>query len=75
MDASRGRRPGGGRKPLALVDATLMDDLLPLASPGARGVPMSPLCWTCKSLRRLAGELAERGHRVSQTVVGELLKR
>jgi hypothetical protein len=28
-----------------------------------------------KSLRRLAAELSERGHRVSHTVVGELLKR
>jgi hypothetical protein len=36
---------------------------------------MSPLRWTCKSLRRLAAELSERGHRVSHTVVGELLKR
>jgi hypothetical protein len=35
---------------------------------------MSPLRWTCKSLRRLAAELGARGHRVSHTVVGELLK-
>ena len=34
---------------------------------------MSPLRWTCKSLRRLAGELQARGHPVSHTVVGELL--
>jgi hypothetical protein len=36
---------------------------------------MSPLRWTCKSLRRLAAELTDRGHRISHTVVGELLKR
>ena len=35
---------------------------------------MSPLRWTCKSLRRLAAELAERGHRISHPVVGEVLK-
>jgi Rhodopirellula transposase DDE domain len=35
---------------------------------------MSPLRWTCKSLRRLARELCERGHKISHTVVGELLK-
>lgn len=75
LDASRVRRPGGGRKPLVLTDASLLDDLLSLVSPGERGDPMSPLRWTCKSLRRLAAELAERGHRVSHTVVGELLKR
>ncbi len=75
LDTCRVRRPGGGRKPLVLTDASLMDDLLSLVSPGERGDPMSPLRWTCKSLRRLAAELAERGHRVSHTVVGELLKR
>jgi hypothetical protein len=75
LDASRVRRPGGGRKPLVLTDASLLDDLLSLVSPGERGDPMSPLRWTCKSLRRLAAELSERGHRVSHTVVGELLKR
>src|SRR5258708_33527270 len=36
---------------------------------------MSPLRWTCKSLRQLAAELSARGQRVSRTVVGELLKR
>jgi len=75
LDPWRVRRPGGGRKPLAVTDASLMDELLCLVSPGERGDPMSPLRWTCKSLRRLAAELAERGHRVSHTVVGELLKR
>ena len=30
--------------------------------------------WTCKSLRRLAGERAALGHRVSHAVAGELLK-
>jgi len=35
---------------------------------------MSPLRWTCKSLRRLAAELRALGHRISHTVVGELLK-
>jgi hypothetical protein len=35
---------------------------------------MSPLRWTCKSLRRLAAELNTLGHQISHTVVGELLK-
>ncbi len=52
-----------------------MDDLLSLVSPSERGDPMSPLRWTCKRLRRLGAELGERGHRISHTVVGELLKR
>lgn len=70
----RVRRPGGGRKPLLATDATLLGDLLGLVSPSERGDPMSPLRWTCKSLRRLAGELTALGHRISHTVVGELLK-
>ena len=36
---------------------------------------MSPLRWTSKSLRRLAAELRELGHKISHTLVGELLKR
>ncbi len=74
LDAERVRRPGGGRKALTALDPSLLDDLLALVSPGERGDPMSPLRWTCKSLRRLAFELLERGHRISHTVVGELLK-
>src|SRR3954468_17211620 len=68
------RRPGGGRKPLAADDPTLRADLLTLVEPDARADPMSPLRWTCKSLYRLADELAKLGHQVSRTVVGDLLK-
>jgi Rhodopirellula transposase DDE domain len=35
---------------------------------------MSPLRWTCKSLRRLAWELRTLGHEISHTTVAELLK-
>jgi len=70
----RARRPGGGRKPVADNDPTLRADLLTLVEPDARGDPMSPLRWTCKSLRRLADELAKLGHQVSRTVIGAMLK-
>ena len=73
-EPGRVRRSGGGRKALIMNDRTLLDDLNRLVEPEARGDPMSPLRWTCKSLRRLAGELAALGHRVSHTVVGELLR-
>jgi hypothetical protein len=53
----------------------LLNDLNALVEPDARGDPMSPLRWTCKSLRRLAAELEKLGHKVSHTVVGELLKK
>jgi hypothetical protein len=68
------RRAGGGRKSLIDNDPTLRADLLTLVEPDARADPMSPLRWTCKSLRRLADELAERGHQVSRSVIGAMLK-
>jgi Rhodopirellula transposase DDE domain len=73
--AGRVRRAGGGRKPLTVTAPGFLDDLMALVAPGERGDPMSPLRWTLKSLRQLAAELTARGHRVSRTVVGELLKR
>ena len=54
LAADRIRRPGGGRKPLVLADPGLLPALLALVEPTERGDPMSPLRWTCKSLRRLA---------------------
>jgi hypothetical protein len=74
LTPGRVRRPGGGRKLLVDSDPTLLADLMKLVEPGARGDPMSPLRWTCKSLRRLAEELQARGHQISHTKVGELLK-
>jgi hypothetical protein len=74
LDPARVRRKGGGRRPLTVTDPTLRPDLLSLVEPGARGDPMSPLRWTCKSLRHLVDELAAMGHKVSRTVIGELLR-
>jgi len=69
----RVRRPGAGRKPAIVTDPTLMPDLEALVEPTTRGDPQSPLRWTCKSVRRLAQALQAQGHRVSRTLVGELL--
>jgi len=74
VPADRNRRIGGGRKALTATDPALLDDLLALVSPSERGDPMSPLRWTCKGLRRLARELRAIRHKISHTVVGELLK-
>src|ERR1700759_4971028 len=69
----RVRAKGGGRKRLTDKDATLLRDLDALVEPTARGDPMSPLRWACKRPPRLAQELAERGHEVSQRSVCDLL--
>jgi Rhodopirellula transposase DDE domain len=71
----RVRAPGGGRKRLVDIDASLLADLDALVEPTSRGDPMSPLRWTCKSTTRLAAELGASGHRVSQRTVCDLLAR
>ena len=68
------RRQGGGRKREVDIDPTLKRDLERLIDPFTRGDPESPLRWTCKSLRRLAGELKEMGHKTSHRMVAELLR-
>src|SRR5512135_436848 len=70
----RGRRPGGGRKRAADLDPGLVPALLALVEPDERGDPMSPLRWTTKSTRNLAGELTRQGHKVSADTVGDLLR-
>ena len=55
------RREGGGRKALVASDPGLLPSLLALVLPSERGDPMSPLRWTCLSLRQLAtGTLLRR---------------
>jgi hypothetical protein len=70
----RARRPGGGRKRVADVDPGMRPALLALVEPEERGDPMSPLRWTTKSTRTLAGELTRQGHRVGADTVGDLLR-
>lgn len=71
--AARIRRPGGGGKRTRDTDPTLRGDLERLVEPVTRGAPESPLRWTCKSVRKLAGELGRMGHQVSHRLVAELL--
>jgi transposase len=70
----RVRRPGGGRKPLAEKDPTLLEDLARLVDADSRGDPERPLRWTAKSVRKLADELRELGHEVHFTSVAKLLR-
>src|SRR6266566_3467200 len=55
------------------IPPSLVTDLEALVDPDTRGDPMSPLRWTCKSTRQLAGALNQAGHRVSDRRVAALL--
>ena len=68
------RKPGGGRKKKSSEDPTLVVDLKRLVEPTTRGDPMRLLLWTTRSLRNLVNALAAKGHKVSPTVVSELLR-
>jgi transposase len=70
----RARRPGGGRKRAVERDPGLLAALMALVEPDERGDPMSPLRWTTKSTRNLAGELSRQGHQVSADTVADLLR-
>ena len=69
----RVRRPGAGRKRLAQTDPGLVPALLALVEDSSRGDPESPLLWTTKSTRHLAGELTGQGHPCSPQTVWRLL--
>jgi transposase len=74
LPPGRVRRPGGGRKPVAETDPTLVEDLERLVDADSRGDPELPLRWTAKSVRRLAEGLRELGHQVSHETVARLLR-
>jgi hypothetical protein len=73
LPPERIRQRGGGRKRAREKQPGLTEALRRLVDPTARGDPESPLRWTCKSTRHLAGELRRQGFRVGpRTVAKEL---
>lgn len=74
LPAGRVRRPGAGRLPIEESDPQLLEELDALVEPLSRGDPESPLRWTSKGTRVLAGELTAAGHPVSHETVAQLLK-
>jgi hypothetical protein len=74
LPEARIRRAGGGRLNLVVRDPKLPEVLDLLVEPLSRGDPESPLRWTCKSTRTLAGELTGRRHPVSHEKVAQLLR-
>ena len=51
----RVRRPGGGHQRMAERDRAVVGELEKLVEPVTRGDPASPLRWTCKDDKQLAG--------------------
>jgi len=74
LPPDRQRRWGAGRPSRDNAQPELTEALEALIEPHERGDPMSPLRWTCKSIRTLARELRAQGFEVGSTKVGELLK-
>jgi hypothetical protein len=73
LEEGRVRRRGGGRKSATATDPRLEAALEQLVEPVTRGDPESPLRWTCKSTRLLAGQLVAGGHPASYWLVRQLL--
>lgn len=74
LPAGRVRRPGAGRPRSEVSDPDLVESLDALVEPTSRGDPESPLRWTSKSTRALAGELTAAGHPISHETVAQLLR-
>jgi hypothetical protein len=69
------RKPGAGRPAAEDSDPKLLEVLRTLVEDDTRGDPERMLLWTAKSARRLAHELAERGHPVGFRTVPRLLRK
>jgi transposase len=72
---SRCRKQGGGRKTIVAKNPGILKELEKLLEPYTKGDPMNPLKWTSKSLCKLEEALAQKGYKVSDTVIAEMLKR
>ena len=73
LPPGRVRRAGAGRKSVESRQPGLREALEELVESTTRGDPESPLRWTCKSVRQLAGELEGRGWRLCPQKVADLL--
>ena len=74
LPSTKQRRPGGGRHRREDEQPELLNALKTLVESTTRGDPMSPLRWTCKSIRTLAKELNNQEFIVSCTKVSQLLR-
>jgi Rhodopirellula transposase DDE domain len=68
------RRSGGGRKRAVFRQPTLLASLEALIEDAIRGDPESPLRWVSRSQRNIVAALTGQGFKVSQKLVGQLLR-
>ena len=68
------RRKGAGRKAITKTQPGIKEALDDLVCDATYGNPENPLCWTTKSLRKLADELHEKGFKIGYRKVGYLLE-
>ena len=86
-DHERGAGTGGGAAPPRSGETAGRGTVTPrrrrsrssecldaLVEPLSRGDPGSPLRWSSKSTRSLAGELTAAGHPISQETVAQMLR-
>jgi len=73
LEVCRVRRSGGGRKRKE-NEPGLLDALREIVSSSTSGDPESALLWTARSQRNLVDELERRGFKVSQSMMGKLLR-
>lgn len=69
------RKEGGGRKKADENTPEIVDAVIELVEATTRGDPESRLLWTTKSLRNLASELTNLGHKISHVTVGSILEK
>ena len=72
---NRCRRKGGGRKSIETKNPEILKELEKLLEPYTKGDPMNPLKWTSKGMRNLEDALEQKGYKVSDTIIAEMLKK
>ena len=68
------RVAGGGRKSITDKYPKLLNDLDELIEPATRGDPENPLRWSSKSTTKLAKALIDKGYKITQRTVYNLLE-
>jgi len=71
---NRCRKKGGGRKLQEEINPEIIEMLESFLEGHTKGDPMNPLKYTSKSTRKIERAFAEKGYKISDTTIGEILK-